>query len=144
MNIKYLLSSRFTDGTAKGAANASLEIVKVFVSHLTLSEGVLNELLNMVANLKLGRHHYIAWTNCIGAFMTKLGGKKFFTILPLRLIEFDLNSLTYAQDSRSFLLLLIQRHLKIDANLDFFVEYFLPMILQLDKMRELEQKQGGS
>jgi len=83
----------------------------------------------MVSGLKLGRNHYHNWTNCIGAFMSKMGARKFFSVLPLRLIEFDLNSLTYAQDSRSFLLLLIQRHLKIDANLDFFVEYFLPMIL---------------
>jgi hypothetical protein len=39
---------------------------------------------------------------------------------------------------------LIEHNLKIDANLDFFVEYFMPMVLQLDKLRELEQKAKGS
>lgn len=76
--------------------------------------------------------------------MMRLGANKFFRVLPLRLVEFDLNSLTYAQDSRSWLLVLIERNLKIDANLDFYVSYFLPMILQLDKMRELEKKHKGS
>jgi len=61
--------------------------------------------------------------------MTRMGAYKFFAILPLKLIEFDLNSLTYAQDSRSWLLTLIQGNLKVDANLDFFVEYFLPKII---------------
>lgn len=72
--------------------------------------------------------------------MSKIGGRNFFKILPLRLIEFDLNSLTYSQDSRSWLLPIVTKHLSIDANLDFYVEYFLPVVLQLDKMRELENK----
>ena len=72
--------------------------------------------------------------------MSKLGGRRFFQVLPLRVNEFDLNSLTYAQDSRSWLLTIIPKHLTLDANLDFYVEYFLPIVLQLDKMRELENK----
>jgi hypothetical protein len=39
---------------------------------------------------------------------------------------------------------LIEKYLKIDANLDFYVGYFLPIILQMDKMRELEKKNKGS
>jgi len=39
---------------------------------------------------------------------------------------------------------LIEQNLKIDANLDFFVEYFMPMVLQLNKLRELEEKARGS
>ena len=72
--------------------------------------------------------------------MGKMGGRKFFKVLPLKLIEFDLNSLTYGQDSRSWMLTIIEKHLKIDANLDFYLEYFLPLILQLDKCRDLESK----
>jgi len=70
--------------------------------------------------------------------MTKMSAYKFFSILPLKLVEHDLNSLTYAQDSRSWLLTLIGKNLKIDAHLDFYVSYFLPIIMQLDKLRELE------
>ena len=58
--------------------------------------------------------------------MAKMGAKKFFSVLPLRLIDYDFFSLTYAQDSRSWMLPLIEQNLKIDANLDFFVQYFMP------------------
>ena len=61
--------------------------------------------------------------------MLRMGAVNFFRILPLKLIEFDLNSLSYAKDSRTFLLPMIKENCKIDANLDFYVEYFLPMIL---------------
>ena len=61
--------------------------------------------------------------------MNKMGGRKFFGILPLRLIDFDLNSLTYSQDSRSWMLTTVGKHLKEDCNLDFYIEYFLPIIL---------------
>ena len=56
------------------------------------------------------------------------------------LVQHDLNSMTYSQDSKSWCLTLIGSNLTKDANLDFYVEYFLPIILQLDKMRELESK----
>lgn len=72
-----------------------------------------------------------------------MGSYKFFRVLPLKLIEFDLNSLTYAQDSRSWILTLVPTYLKKEAHLDFFVEYFLPLILQIDKMKELECKNNG-
>ena len=102
------------------------------------------DLLETISKMKVMRMHYAAWSNCIGAFMLRLGANKFFRVLPLRLIEFDLTSGTYAHDSRSWMLILIDKNLKIDANLDFFVSYFLPIILQLDKMRELEKKNKGS
>ena len=72
--------------------------------------------------------------------MKRLGGKKFFSIVPLEIVQHDLNSMTYSQDSKSWCLTLIGSNLTKDANLDFYVEYFLPIILQLDKMRELESK----
>lgn len=40
----------------------------------------------------------------MGTFMQVMGPDRFFTHLPLLLLDFDLNSLTYAQDSRSYLL----------------------------------------
>jgi hypothetical protein len=88
------------------------------------------DLLTTVSQMKMiNSKQYNDWTSCIGRFMHRLGANKFFRVLPVRLVEFDLNSLTYAQDSRSWLLTLIEKNLVIDANLDFYVSYFLPMIL---------------
>ena len=72
--------------------------------------------------------------------MEKMGYEQFFKILPLQLIQHDLNSLTYAQDSRSWLIPLIAQHQPADANLNFFLTHLLPLIMQLDKMRDLEKK----
>lgn len=146
MNIKYLLSSRFTDQVAdnNGALACSLEVVKSFAERAQLDADALGELLLLVVQVKSNKKSYMTWTSCIGAFMGRMGAAKFFAILPLRLIEFDLNSLSYAHDSRSFLIPLIAHNLKEGANLDFFVHYFLPMILQIDKLREMEQQSNGS
>lgn len=86
-------------------------------------------MLQEVSAMDVKKAQYPVWTSCIGSFMSKMGGRKFFSVLPLKLIDYDLFSLTYAQDSRSWLLPLIENNLKIDANLDFYVEYFMPMIL---------------
>jgi len=151
MNVKYLLSSRFTgdgDRSATTSADLVFYIMRAFVtnikSEVLLDSGKLEELLQMIVQLKVERGHYKQWTSCIGAFMARMGGQRFFQLLPLRLIEFDLNSLSYAQDSRSWLIQLVPQYLKKDNTLLFFVQYFLPMILQLDKMRELEQQVSGS
>ena len=137
-NIRYLISSRFTDIGHGAALGNSLSVITTCVEKIQLSDQALCELLAMVSELKVGRHQYTMWTSCIGAFMGKMGAYKFFKVLPLQLIEHDLHSLTYAQDSRSWLLPLIRHNLKIDAHLDFFVEYFMPMIIQLDRLRDLE------
>lgn len=139
-----MLSSRFTEFGNGGALGNALSIITTCVTKVDLADLELAGLLVMVSELKVGRHQYNGWTSCIGSFMAKMGSYKFFKILPLRLIEFDLHSLTYAQDSRSWLLPLIRQFLKVDANLDFFVEYFMPMIIQLDRLRDLEQKSHGS
>ena len=139
MNIKYLLSTRFTEYFK--AFEHSLVIVKVFVDKMALPDDLLHDLLVIAAELKAPKHLYETWTACIGAFMSRMGAYKFFRTLPLGLIEYDLNSLTYAQDSRSWVLPLISQHLKKDAHLDYFVEHFLPMVISIDKMRELESKQ---
>ena len=146
MNIKYLLSSRFTEYTpsSHGALDCALQILKTFVEKVALPDELLKELLVSVSALNVGRHQYPNWTAAIGAFMTKMSAYKFFSILPLHLVEHDLNSLTYAQDSRSWLLTLIGKNLKVDAHIDFYVSYFLPIIMQLDKLRELEHKAHGS
>lgn len=121
------------------------EIIKTFVEQNAslLTEEHLTEMLQAVSDTRKSKLNYNAWTACIGAFMARMGGKKFFKVLPLRLIEVDLNSFTYAQDSRSWLITLVAKNLTIDANLEFYATYFLPIILKIDKMRELEQQNVG-
>lgn len=63
-----------------------------------------------------------------------MGPEEFFQTRPLRLTDFDMNSLSYAMDSRSYLLLVVQRYLK-EGDLVFFIQYFLPQIKNLDQMR---------
>ena len=110
INIKYLLSSRFTggEGGRSTALGSVFSILKAFVtslnSEILLDDAKIVELLSLTAALKVDRAAYRAWTACIGGFMTRMGGVKFFQVLPIRLIEFDLNSLTYAQDARSWLI----------------------------------------
>lgn len=150
VNVKHLLSSRFlgAEGGRSTALASAFSILKTFVtsvrSEVLLDDGQIVELLTLTAALKVDRGLYKDWTACIGGFMARLGGVKFFQVLPIRLVEFDLNSLTYAQDSRSWLIQLIPHSLKKDNNLLFYVQYFLPMIVQLEQMRGLEKKSGGS
>jgi len=89
----------------------------------------------VISEIKVRKYVYDSWTTCIGAFLGALGCDKFFKTLPLRLTEFDMNSLTYAQDSRSFLLQVVSSNLKPGrADIAFFVEYFMPLIKHLDKI----------
>ena len=56
-------------------------------------------------------------------------------MLPLRLTDLDMNSLRFAQESRSYLLQIVQKYLK-RGDLVFFIEYFVPQILALDNLRK--------
>ena len=56
-----------------------------------------------------------------------MGPKRFFKVLPLKLCEYDMNSLTFAQDSRSYLLTIMQSKLE-KADIVFFVQNFLPLL----------------
>ena len=60
-----------------------------------------------------------------------MGAQAFFRTLPVRLLEFDMNSMSYANDSRSFLIQIAEEHLR-NGDLAFFVQYFLPIIMALD------------
>lgn len=60
-----------------------------------------------------------------------MGPAKFFVQLPLRVTDLDLNSLTYAQDSRSYLLHIARQKLK-KADLVFFVSELLPLVKTLE------------
>lgn len=83
-----------------------LRIISSFILKvgIALNEKQLSDLLLVVTELKIGKDHYLAWNDCIGAFVQVMGAEAFFKVLPLRLIDNDMNSLRYAQDSRSYLL----------------------------------------
>jgi len=85
----------------------------------------------VVSELKVGRA-YEAWEDCLGTFMQAMGAGRFFRKLPLRMNEFDMNSLTYAQDSRSYLISIARYKLK-KADVRCFVEYFVPMLRELEE-----------
>ena len=69
-----------------------------------------------------------------------MGPSEFFEHLPLRLCEFDLNSLTYAQDSRSYNLHIARQKLK-RGDLLFFVSQLLPLISELEQQRSNSLRQ---
>ena len=65
-----------------------------------------------ISQIKLHKDSYKAWISCIGSFLIAMGCPKFFKALPLQLLEHDLNSLSYGQDSRSYLIPLVENHLQ--------------------------------
>ena len=87
-----------------------------------MSDENLVDLLTTIVDLKVSKSQYQSWTSCVGAFMKRMGGRKFFHVVPLQIVQHDLNSLKYAQDSKSWCLTLIAQNLVIDCNLDFYVE----------------------
>lgn len=132
LHLRYLLTSRFEE-----SHDLSLKLMKTFISTVGSSVKESSELLNAVAQLHVPKETYKTWTSCIGAFLRVVREQKFFSALPLQLLEFDLNSLTYAQDSRSYLIPVIKQFLP-NGDLAFYVQYFLPMILALDQKRNYE------
>lgn len=101
IHLCYLLTNRFAS-----SHHLVLKLVKVFIEKIGLSlpEKQSAELLLIISQLKVNKESYEAWTDTLGTFMKVLGPAVFFQNLPLRLCSFDLNSLTYAQDSGSYLI----------------------------------------
>jgi hypothetical protein len=64
-----------------------------------------------------------------------MGAESFFKVLPMRLTDLDMNSLRFAQESRSYLLQIVEKYLK-RGDLVFFIEYFVPQIIALDNLRK--------
>ena len=68
-----------------------------------------------------------------------MGPATFFEKLPMRLLDFDMNSLSYAQDSHSYLLQVARQKLK-RADIVFFVDKFVPLAKQREQKPLDEQK----
>ena len=84
----------------------------------------------------MSRDAYESWEDCLGTFIQVMGPERFFNKLPLRMAEFDMNSLTYAQDSRSYLISIARYKLK-KADVRFFANYFVPLLKQLEAQRSI-------
>jgi hypothetical protein len=87
----------------------------------------MSEFLLIVSELKINKQHYNVWQDTLAAFLSVMGPERFFLALPLKLCEYDMNSLTFAQDSRSYLLTIMQSKLE-KADIVFFVQNFLPLL----------------
>ena len=122
IHICYLMSSRF-----ELQYDFVLKIVETFVQKVGKAlDGIkLSELLKLVSELKIQKSNYTTWNESLGCFLQVMGPEAFFKVLPLNLTDYDLNSLRYAQDSRSYLILVISKYLK-QGDLVFFISYLLP------------------
>jgi hypothetical protein len=74
INIKYFISSRFQEDNH--AIEHSLRIIKVFVDNINMQ--AYSELLLLVSEIKVPLKNYNDWTNCVGAFMSRMGAYDFF------------------------------------------------------------------
>lgn len=109
-NIGYLLSSRFEE--SEGTIGHSFKVVSTFVQVAPaslLSVDDTHELLSAVGAVKAAKQQQMLWSSCMGAFIGKLGPRSFMAAIPMKLAEYDLNSLTYAQDSKSWMLVLFSK-----------------------------------
>jgi hypothetical protein len=130
IHLRYLLSSRFEE-----SQDLALKLMKTFVQ--AVGSVLLNssDLLLSVSTIRVAKDSYKPWISCIGSFLVAMGCKRFFETLPLQLLNYDMGSLTYAQDSRSYLLPLVKKKLAepgTGGDLAFYVNYFLPTITVFD------------
>ena len=132
IHLCYLLSTRFED-----QYELVIKLIHTFVEKAgrALPSDQIADLLRLVSELKIGGRTYLVWNECIGAFMQAMGCEKFFEILPLELLNHDMQSLTYGQQSRSYLLPIMQKYLK-KGDLAFYWKHFSPLIQALDSQRE--------
>jgi len=90
--------------------------------------------------LSIKKQSYKAWVDCQGKFLEKYKSSLFFTTLPMKLVDFDMNSESYSFDSRSYLIPVIQKHVSKESP-HFFVDNFLPLIELLSKQKKEIKKE---
>ena len=105
IHMCYLLTTRF-----EKVYDLVLKLVKTYIEQVgaVLQGQQCAEFLMVVSQLKVYGPVYKSWEDCLGAFLKVMGADGFFKVLPLRVCDFDMNSLTYAQDSRSYLLQIVK------------------------------------
>lgn len=120
----YCLDSRF-----ESCYSEVLKLITTFVEIgklKTLEFGGL-ELLNAVGDLQIKKQAYNSWLDWLGKFLEHYKSENFFNILPMKLLDFDMNSESYSFDSRSYLLPVIKKYAHKE-NFNFYLEYFMPLI----------------
>lgn len=105
IHLRYLLTTRFEE-----SQDLAFKLMKTFINQVGSVLPQSSELLQAMSQVKLAtKDNYKPWIGCIGAFLKAVGCDRFFKALPLQLLEHDMTSLTYAQDSRSYLLPLVRQ-----------------------------------
>jgi len=105
IHMCYLLTTRF-----EHVYDLVMRLVKTFIENVgsCLKGQQCQEFLIVVSQLKFSGKFYSTWEDCLGSFLKVMGTEAFFRTLPLRVCEFNMNSLTYAQDSRSYLIQIVK------------------------------------
>ena len=135
--LQYCLNNRF-----ETCYTEVLKLITTFVDkggNKTVDFGGV-ELLTKVGNLHIKKPSYKAWIDCQGKFLEKFKSELFFTTLPMKLLDFDLNSESYSFDSRSYLIPIVKDHVEKES-LHFFVDNFLPLIDMLIKAKSIIEKE---
>ena len=93
IHMCYLLTNRFETEYDK-----VLKLVGAFITKvgIALERTQRRDFLLVVSQCRVNRDSYDAWEDCLGSFLQVMGPSEFFEHLPLRLCDYDLNSLTYA------------------------------------------------
>ena len=87
-----------------------------------------------MSQIKVWGKFFPVWEDCLGTFLRVMGTEAFFKVLPFRVCDYDMNSLTYAQDSRSYLIQIVKQKLP-RADMVFFTQSLIPIINQIDALR---------
>lgn len=132
----YCLNTRF-----ESCYSEVLKLITTFVEiggDKTIDFGGL-DLLVKVGDLAIKKNAYKSWIDCQGKFLEKYKSEKFFSTLPMKLLDFDMNSESYSLDSRSYLIPVVHKYSK-NESLHFFVDNFIPLIDLLTKTKNQLQK----
>ena len=73
IHLRYLLTTRFEE-----SQDLSLKLIKTFIQTVGQVLPQAPELLQSLAQLKISKDTYKPWLSCIGAFLTAVGGERFF------------------------------------------------------------------
>jgi hypothetical protein len=133
----YCLNSRF-----ESCYSEVLKLITTFVDiggEKTIDFGGI-DLLTKVGDLAIKKTAYKAWIECQGKFLEKYKSERFFSTLPMKLLDFDMNSESYSLESRSYLIPVVQKYSK-NESLHFFVDNFVPLIELLTKTKNQLQKE---
>lgn len=71
----------------------------------------------------------------MSGFLKVFKCEQFFFIVPLGLLDIDMNSQSYSLDSRSYLLPVIAKTVD-DEPLEYFVDTFIPLVRGLEEKRD--------